>query len=98
MAAARGAWQEIFEQLAEWSVLINALVIAMTTDFIPKMVYRFSYSEDGSLNGYVNNSLSFYNISWFSEVEESILKYQKNLPTYCRYVCDIVISKGNIIS
>ena len=94
MAAARGAWQEIFEQLAEWSVLINALVIAMTTDFIPKMVYRFSYSGDGSLNGYVNNSLSFYNIS--------ILKYQKNLPIYCRYVCDIVISKalgqkGNIV-
>jgi hypothetical protein len=82
-AAARGAWQEILEQLAEWSVLINALVIAMTTDFIPKMVYRFSYSEDGSLNGYVNNSLSFYNTSWFSE--KSRAKYQKKLPTSCRY-------------
>jgi hypothetical protein len=103
MAAARGAWEEILEQLAEWSVLINGLVIAMTTDFIPKMVYRFSYSDDGSLNGYVNNSLSFSNISRFSEVEESLEEYHKNLSTYCRYVCYLVIFEAlgqsvNIVS
>ena len=86
IAAARGAWQEILEHLAEWSVVINVLVMAMTTDFIPKMVYRFSYSDDGSLNGYVNNSLSFYNTSFFST--ESIVNYQKKLPTRCRYECE----------
>jgi hypothetical protein len=103
MAAARGAWEEILEQLAEWSVLINGLAMVMTTDFIPKMVYRFSYSDDGSLNGYVNNSLSFSNISRFSEVEESLEEYHKNLSTYCRYVCYLVIFEAlgqsvNIVS
>ena len=89
-AAARGAWQEILEQLAECSVLINALVMAMTTDFIPKMVYRLSYSDDGSLDGYVNNSLSFFNTSFFSE--ESIVNYHKKLPTRCRYKCENNVS------
>ena len=74
----------------EWSVLMKVLVMAMTTDFIPKMVYRFSYSDDGSLNGYVNDSLSFYNTSFFSD--ESIVNYHKKLPTRCRYEC-----KNNVL-
>ena len=72
---AKGAWQKILEQLAEWSVLFNALVMAMTTDFIPKMVNRYCYSDYGRLNGYVNNSLSFYNTSFLPE--ESIVNYHK---------------------
>ena len=84
MAASRGAWQDILEHLAEWSVLVNALVIAMTTNFIPKMAYRFSYSADGSLNGYVNNSLSFYNISWLPGIEKPTIKDHKHL--FCRHV------------
>ena len=80
---ARGAWQDILEQLAEWSVVINGLVIAMTTDFIPRALFRFSYSGDGSLNGYVNNSLSFYYVSQYNGTEKST---QKRVPKFCRSV------------
>lgn len=84
-AASARAWQQILEQLAEWSVLVNALVIGMTTDFIPKLVHRLSYSDDLSLKGYVNSSLSFYNISSFPGVNNSIRKSRTNPSTFCRY-------------
>ena len=58
-----GAWYRIMESISNLSVLVNGFVIAFTSDFIPKLVYRSSYSSDGTLAGYVNNSLSFFNTS-----------------------------------
>ncbi len=40
------------------SVVFNAFVIALTSDFIPKMVYLMVHSEDYSLDGYINSTLS----------------------------------------
>ena len=51
------------ESIANLSVLVNGFVIAFTSDFIPRLVYRYSYSEDGTLTGYVDNSLSYFNVS-----------------------------------
>ena len=58
-----GAWYRVMEGIANLSVLVNAFVIAFTSDFIPKLVYRYSYSDAGTLAGYVNNRLSYFNIS-----------------------------------
>ena len=58
-----GAWYRIMEGIANLSVLVNAFVLAFTSEFIPRLVYRFSYSSDGTLAGYVNNSLSYFNVS-----------------------------------
>ena len=58
-----GAWYRIMESIANLSVLVNGFVIAFTSDFIPRLVYRYSYSEDGTLTGYVDNSLSYFNVS-----------------------------------
>lgn len=69
IAAGIGAWQLVLEGLSELSVLVNAVVIAFTSEFIPKLVYRLSYSPDGTLRGYVDNSLSFFNTSHFPEFE-----------------------------
>lgn len=60
-----GAWYRIMEGIANVSVLVNAFVIAFTSDFIPRLVYRYSYSDDGTLVGYVNNRLSYFTISDF---------------------------------
>ena len=53
-----------------------------------RLVYQYWYSPDGSLNGYVDNSLSFFNVSDFRE--SSYPKYPlKNLPynqSFCRSV------------
>lgn len=58
-----GAWYRIMEGIANLSVLVNAFVLAFTSEFIPRLVYRNSYSADGTLAGYVNNSLSYFNVS-----------------------------------
>lgn len=42
----------------ELSLVFQAFVIALTSDFVPKMVWTFVYSPDMSLKGYVNASLA----------------------------------------
>ena len=37
---------------------VQALVISYTSDFIPRLVYMWGYSDDNSLEGYMNNSLA----------------------------------------
>ena len=39
----------------------QAVIIAWTSDFVPRMVYIFGYSSDWTLDGYVNNSMSLFN-------------------------------------
>lgn len=41
----------------------QAFIMAFTSDMIPRMVYLYAYSEGSNMRGYVNNSLSVYNIS-----------------------------------
>ena len=43
----------------------QALIIALTSDFIPRMVYLFVQSEDGSLKGFVNSTLAIFETSEF---------------------------------
>lgn len=44
--------------------------MAFTSDMIPRLVYIYAYQPDGEINmkGYINNSLSVFNISEFKEV------------------------------
>ena len=53
-----GVWFEILETVGRIAVITNALIIALTSEFIPRLVYQSFYSEDGSLEGYVDFSLS----------------------------------------
>ena len=53
-----GVWFDIMETVGKIAILTNALIIAVTSEFIPKLVYRQFYSSDYSLTGYVNFSLS----------------------------------------
>lgn len=59
-----GAWYRILEWVTKFSVLVNAFVLAFTSEFIPKLLYRLKYAPDhdspggGTLAGYINDSLS----------------------------------------
>ena len=53
-----GVWFDIMETLGYISIMTNAFIIALTSEFIPRTVYRTMYSEDGSLNGYVDFTLA----------------------------------------
>ena len=87
MAEDIGAWYNILEALSAFSVLINALVIAFTSDFIAKAVYDYSYSDDGNLKGYLDNSLSYYNTSLWKDFSRPSKQYDKTditEPQLCR--------------
>ncbi|XP_032525780.2 anoctamin-4 isoform X1 [Danaus plexippus] len=43
--------------------MFQAFVIAYTSDFIPRMVYKYVYSPDKTLAGYIDHSLSLFNTS-----------------------------------
>ncbi|XP_067860676.1 anoctamin-2b [Heptranchias perlo] len=58
-----GIWYNILSGMGKFSVIINAFVIAITSDFIPRLVYQYMYSDDGSMHGFVNHTLSYFNIS-----------------------------------
>lgn len=38
--------------------MLQAFVIAYTSDFIPRMVYKYVYSPHFTLHGYIEHSLS----------------------------------------
>lgn len=47
--------------------VLQAFVIAITSDFIPRLVYQYAYSHNGTLHGFVNHTLSFFNVSQLKE-------------------------------
>ena len=49
--------------------VLQAFIIAVTSGFIHRLVYVVDYSDDRTLNGYVNHSLSYFNVSHFGEGE-----------------------------
>ncbi|XP_036951061.1 anoctamin-5b isoform X2 [Acanthopagrus latus] len=79
-----GAWQEILNAVAILSVVTNAFIMAFTSDMIPRMVYLYAYGH--GMRGYINNSLSIYNISRIPESNMPEDKdYLSDNSTTCRY-------------
>ncbi|XP_043823751.1 anoctamin-2 [Dromiciops gliroides] len=62
-----GIWFDILSGIGKFSVIINAFVIAVTSDFIPRLVYQYSYSHNGTLHGFINHTLSYFNVSQLKE-------------------------------
>ncbi|XP_031568344.1 anoctamin-7-like isoform X3 [Actinia tenebrosa] len=54
-----GIWFDILDSVAKIAVISNAFLIAFTSTFLPKMLYRYTVSEDGSLRGFTNYSLAW---------------------------------------
>lgn len=84
-----GAWEEILGGMAVLSVVTNAFIVAFTSDMIPRLVYMYAYRTHDELNmkGYINNSLSVFNISQFSleERPEEYPSWFNSSVTTCRY-------------
>ncbi|KAJ8918004.1 hypothetical protein NQ315_011457 [Exocentrus adspersus] len=56
-----GAWMGILQALTYVGVVTNALVIAFTSEFVPKEIYR--YNVDYKLRGYINTTISAFDRS-----------------------------------
>ncbi|XP_044133772.1 anoctamin-2 [Bufo gargarizans] len=58
-----GIWYNILSGIGKFSVIINAFVISVTSDFIPRLVYQYMYSQNGTMHGFINHTLSYFNVS-----------------------------------
>ncbi|KAK2853960.1 hypothetical protein Q5P01_006621 [Channa striata] len=79
-----GAWQEILNAVAIVSVVTNAFIMAFTSDMIPRMVYLYARSKNDSMSGYINDSLSVFQISQMPLHNMPEDKWFDNSTT-CRY-------------
>uniref|UniRef100_A0A3Q2U1F2 Anoctamin n=1 Tax=Fundulus heteroclitus TaxID=8078 RepID=A0A3Q2U1F2_FUNHE len=59
-------WYNILCGISKFSVITNAFVISFTSEFVPRMVYQYMYSGNGTMSGYTEHSLSYFNVSNFS--------------------------------
>ncbi|XP_054910685.1 anoctamin-6 [Poeciliopsis prolifica] len=85
-----GAWQPILQSIAILAVVTNAMIIAFTSDIIPRMVYYWSFSvEEGygnhTMSGFINSSLSYFNTSNFSKKTVTDAVERPQNITICRY-------------
>lgn len=85
-----GAWQPILQGIAILAVATNAMIIAFTSDMIPRLVYYWSFSvypygdhASNTMEGYINSSLSVFNTNDFSNNSRPI-GATYNITT-CRY-------------
>ncbi|NXQ16830.1 ANO6 protein, partial [Peucedramus taeniatus] len=87
-----GAWQPILQGIAILAVVTNALIIAFTSDMIPRLVYYWSFSvppygshSTYTMEGYINSTLSVFNISDFKNASKPFSPWFGNQTT-CRQV------------
>nr|XP_023683039.1 anoctamin-1-like [Paramormyrops kingsleyae]XP_023683040.1 anoctamin-1-like [Paramormyrops kingsleyae]XP_023683041.1 anoctamin-1-like [Paramormyrops kingsleyae]XP_023683042.1 anoctamin-1-like [Paramormyrops kingsleyae]XP_023683043.1 anoctamin-1-like [Paramormyrops kingsleyae] len=81
-----GIWYNILSGLSKVAIVVNAFVIAFTSDFIPRLVYQYGYSPDGTMHGFINHTLSYFNVTHFEPNTDPLqpfhLGYQVNV---CRF-------------
>ncbi|XP_048463259.1 anoctamin-9-like [Rhincodon typus] len=91
-----GIWLDILETIGVLAIIGNGLVISITSDFIPRQVYKYRYgycadqkkNNTDCLTGYVNNSLSVFYLKDFdnniipSDYGSGLLGFSV---THCRY-------------
>ena len=77
-----GAWYRILEALTKISVLVNAFVLAFTSEFVPKLLYKSKYAKyygvPDTLTGYLNNSLAYMSIEYINQTEPGTLPDDPN--------------------
>lgn len=79
-----GIWSHILDYVTKLAVFTNGIILAFTSDFVPRMVYIMYYSENRSLDGYIEFSLSKFNTSEFEHNSKPNNNYFVNL-TECHY-------------
>lgn len=87
-----GAWQPIMQGIAILAVVTNAMIIAFTSDMIPRLVYYWSFSippygdhPNYTMEGYINISLSIFNTADFKSRVKKISPYAGSKYYTCRY-------------
>ncbi|KAK1168766.1 hypothetical protein AOXY_G9630 [Acipenser oxyrinchus oxyrinchus] len=80
-----GIWYNILSGMGKFSVIINAFVISFTSDFIPRLVYQYLYSETGTMDGFIDHTLSHFNVSHFKPGSAPVFSEFHKQIGICRY-------------
>uniref|UniRef100_A0A670XWW2 Anoctamin n=1 Tax=Pseudonaja textilis TaxID=8673 RepID=A0A670XWW2_PSETE len=80
-----GIWFNILSGIGKFSVIINAFVISVTSDFIPRLVYQYVYSHNGTMHGFINHTLSYFNVSDFKAGTQPENSPFENEVSFCRF-------------
>lgn len=87
-------FSEINDRVRVNSVLLfpQAMIIAFTSDMIPRLVYYWSFSvypygnhPNNTMEGYINSSLSIFNTSDFSDFSKPEQSNSSLIISTCRY-------------
>ncbi|XP_021119725.1 anoctamin-9 isoform X3 [Heterocephalus glaber] len=85
-----GTWLQVLETIGVLAVIANGMVIAFTSEFIPRVIYKYRDSpcqkephrKVDCLTGYVNHSLSVFHTKDFQDPKK--IQGPENV-TVCRY-------------
>ncbi|XP_019698195.1 anoctamin-1 isoform X2 [Harpegnathos saltator] len=80
-----GIWYRILDSISKLSVITNAFIIAFTSNFIPRLVYRLTISDNYSLEGFLEHSLSKFNTSDLKNGTQPIPSLGQHSVDVCRY-------------
>ncbi|XP_029379586.1 anoctamin-9 [Echeneis naucrates] len=93
-----GVWTDVLEAIGVLAVITNGLVIGVSSDFIPRLVYRYRYGPcaNGTVTdidcmvGYISNTLSIARINEHNFIYNESSASQMTIPgdwnvTYCSY-------------
>lgn len=80
-----GIWYRILDSIGKLAVVTNSFIIAFTSDFIPKWVYRITESKNFTLDGYTDYSMSYINITDLDLRSDYVPRNPNNI-TNCRYI------------
>ncbi|XP_072495672.1 anoctamin-9 isoform X2 [Notamacropus eugenii] len=85
-----GTWLQVLEAIGVLAVIANGMVIAFTSEFIPRLMYKYYYgpcsqrsnSTTDCLTGYVNHSLSVFHTK---DYKDPLPSQEIEGVTECRY-------------
>ncbi|KAK6634066.1 hypothetical protein RUM44_004674 [Polyplax serrata] len=78
-----GVWFKILNSIGRLAIVTNGFIIAFTSEFIPRLVYVLHVNKDRTLDGYLNHSLAYFDVTQFSPgsaPQNTIYNI-----SYCRY-------------
>ncbi|XP_017084984.2 anoctamin-1 isoform X2 [Drosophila eugracilis] len=78
-----GVWYRILDCIGKLSVITNGFIIAFTSDMIPRLVYRHYVNKNGTLDGYLQFTLSEFKVA-DSPTLNSLAGDLSNITT-CKY-------------
>ena len=79
-----GLWYNVMHVLGKLSVITSAMIIAFSSNFIPRMMYMAFVSPNHTDEGYVNFTLAYFNVSDF-QVGTGPLNTTFGDVSVCRY-------------